>query len=108
MRTTEPISRFLTSKLPVRSETSEISVFQISLAGFLPADIYNTVYRVGVQGKFKKNLVYCNHRFLRQAPYFALNGRASTFAEATVDESQGRTGCATRGEKMNVPNIPGI
>jgi hypothetical protein len=56
MRTTEPISRFLTSKLPVRSETSEISVFQISLAGFLPADIYNTVYRVGVQGKFKKFL----------------------------------------------------
>jgi len=37
------------------SRTLEISVFQVfNWPDFSPADIYNTVYRVGVQGKFKK------------------------------------------------------
>jgi hypothetical protein len=42
-----------THKLAIWVETSEISVFQIMVGRFLPADIYNTDYWVGMQGKFK-------------------------------------------------------
>jgi hypothetical protein len=35
-------------------------------------------------------ILLCRRRALRQAPYFAINDRASDFAKATPDKSQGK------------------
>ena len=80
-----------TYKPAVWVETSEISMFQISLAVVLPADIHITVYRIGPQEKFakkfkkgqmaKKRLASQSSKRLRRPGRRVINARRRGYVE---------------------------